>query len=349
MLKGSFRGRVRRMGAVMAFAALASALAFPSQAAPLVGAVDDATGYPAFYQDGIGTRVMLCDDATRCLPFDGDEGFWWSAESAMTVGGTDALLVLAKEAALGENGGPISFGRLRVRLFGLNPNTTYKITHPYGTLKLRTNAAGDAREQNNIVGPAAGAGDIGCANDADCNWAAALKSPVSQAYLRWDPRIGAKAPAGFLGNVNVEHRVVGSPMGTNYFKVEGPGAGGPGVNSIISRRFALGGQIAEGWRDNVRPAIPAVPNLSALSDTRPSRTDNITSDRKPIIKGMAEDASRAALWVDGKKVASQFADNANYKFSRRLSVGVHRLRVTATDAAGNTSLKSGLLRIRITK
>ncbi|MGH7317790.1 MAG: Ig-like domain-containing protein, partial [Candidatus Rokuibacteriota bacterium] len=272
--------------------------------------------------------------------------FWWTAETSIDTPTGFALLVLAEEGAYANDaaaaGEEITFGRIRVRLRGMRPNTVYKITHPYGVMRLRTDDRGRAREP---------AGDIGCeapeaGGDVNCNFAAALRSRVSKAYLRWDPRAGRPAPRGFLGNVNRPHRVVGSPRGTNYFKVEGPGAGGAGRNTIVTRRFAVSGQIA--GRDSVRPVRLAAPNLVAKSDTGNKR-DNVTTDRTPTFVGRAEDASRVKLFVDGKRVRRQFADKADYELSRRLAPGVHRIKVTATDSSGNVSRKSKALRIRIAR
>src|SRR5205085_4919328 len=40
------------------------------------------------------------------------------------------------------------------------------------------------------------------------------------------------------------HRVTGSPLGTNFFQVDGPAVGGPGVNSIHTDLFQVSGQIS---------------------------------------------------------------------------------------------------------
>lgn len=36
----------------------------------------------------------------------------------------------------------------------------------------------------------------------------------------------------YVGDPNVEHKVTGSPLGTNVFRIEGPNIGGPGVDMI---------------------------------------------------------------------------------------------------------------------
>ncbi|MDQ4057733.1 MAG: Ig-like domain-containing protein, partial [Actinomycetota bacterium] len=298
--------------------------------------------------DAIGTRLELCTDAQFCTPPEttpSDEVFWWSAAANITRGGATADLVLAEEGAYANDavaaGDQITFGRVRVDLEGFRANSTYRITHPYGVMRLTTSDKGRGRFVR----------DLGCVapedgGEVNCNFAAALRSPISKAYLRWDPRV-ARAPKGFLGNVNIARPVVGSPKGTNYFKIKGPAAGGPGKKTAVTRRFFVEGQL-EGTPDRVRPDKPSAPNLLASSDTG-IRTDNVTEDRTPTFSGRAEDASTVRLFVDGKRKKRQFADNANYEIRLRLAPGVHRIKATATDLSGNVSRKSAALRIRIAR
>ncbi len=54
---------------------------------------------------------------------------------------------------------------------------------------------------------------------------------------------GSAPPAGFIGDVNVDHAVTGSPFGTNFVRLDGPNAGGLGVNTVSTNLFSVTGQI----------------------------------------------------------------------------------------------------------
>jgi hypothetical protein len=72
----------------------------------------------------------------------------------------------------------------------------------------------------------------------------ALKSRIDP-FLRWDTGF-VSGPDGslYLGDPNVNHRVTGSALGTNFFQIEGPNIGGPGINIVTTDLFALQGKIA---------------------------------------------------------------------------------------------------------
>ncbi|GAA1476481.1 hypothetical protein GCM10009623_09270 [Nocardioides aestuarii] len=223
-----------------------------------VGPVDASNGYPYWYGDGgtsSGTgsgeppvRLELClqdplcpvvgdlPDPAQPLSFPDnfpDESFWWSGEAAMDLpGGGSALLVLAQEAAFAADVAPgeqIAFARLRIRLDDVTPFARYTVTTPYGVDVVEADDRGRARMTE----------DIGCLTTPCTTWEAALDGRVGP-FLRWDPAVSPAAPAGYVGNPLVEHEVVGSPRGTNYFRVEGPGVG-----SAETDMFAVQGKIAE--------------------------------------------------------------------------------------------------------
>lgn len=108
-------------------------------------------GYPLWYQDSNDLRLELCIPnaaelvAGACLavpPNPGaivfptnfpDELFWFAADAFLPAP-ADGILVLALEAAFAgavEDGGQISFGRVRYRVTVPGPGT-YTITTPYG-------------------------------------------------------------------------------------------------------------------------------------------------------------------------------------------------------------------------
>ncbi|GAA1496132.1 hypothetical protein [Paeniglutamicibacter kerguelensis] len=196
-----------------------------------VGPVNADFGFPSWYQDRAGTRVELCLDAQNplCGLLPGDvpnedlpisfpdnfpeEAFYMLASTKLDLpGGGRAVLVLGVEAAFANQvqaGDQVVFGRQRVTVRGATPNATLTFRHPYGTLTIDTDAAGDGKLVEDIS-PAAG------------NFTTALKSNIGP-FLRWDPATAPAAPSGYLGDPGQEHTVTGSPFGYNKFSVSGGG------------------------------------------------------------------------------------------------------------------------------
>lgn len=216
-------------------------------------------GFPRWYEDKSTSpnsplRLDLCVDATNplCLAAPPpnpdaeiafpdnfpDEAFWWTAEALTTTrtGNAKALLVLATEAAFG-NGDPfdgdqIVFNRTRIRILGgLTAGRWYRITYPYGTKDLQATQK-DPRKPATINFTE----DFGCGVSLTtiCDFKSLLiakgrgtvTNPIGKPWLRWD----TGAPLGYVGDPNVDHRVIGSPIPVltsvhpsgfqNFFKVE---------------------------------------------------------------------------------------------------------------------------------
>lgn len=262
--KEGWRGRPAMLAVllavVVALVTLIGALS-PADAAVAKGTVgkkDPATGFPRWYQDSKGLRLGLClEGPPLCL--EGlpnpnqpasvpgnfpEEAFWWAGEASIDrPGGGRALLVLAREAAFANEvparGDQMSFSRVRVRVDNLVPGKRYTVTYPYGVKTFRAQPTDQEGGEINFTS------DIGCAPGplTSCNFREALFGKVDP-FLRWDPKVAPKAPAGYVGNPNVGHKVVGSPRGTNFFKIEGPNAGGrgTGVDVVKTSRFFVQGK-----------------------------------------------------------------------------------------------------------
>src|SRR5262249_27622306 len=60
---------------------------------------------------------------------------------------------------------------------------------------------------------------------------------------RWNPAVAPAAPAGFIGDPAIDHVIIGSPFGNNFFQISGPNVGGAGVNQVRTDVFSLTGKI----------------------------------------------------------------------------------------------------------
>lgn len=240
-----------------------------------VGPINAFDGFPVWYKDENGLRLQLNVNPTD--PYSGitpaelpnpalpvsfpdnypAEAFYFLAEAEMTTGtGERARLVLALEAAFVSEvpraGDQIVFGRVRIRIFGLQPNAEYTVTHPYGTDTFIAEPDGDGAGEINFTE------DIGGLNGGE--FQLALNSRIHP-FLKWDPNVAPLAPEGYIGDPNVPHPITGSvfvdPFGQpqNIFRIEGPGIGigspdrstTPGLdpdNCIETRLFTVLGKIS---------------------------------------------------------------------------------------------------------
>lgn len=246
--------------AVMAVSAIPQADALVDRRA--VSASTNEAGFPAWYQDASGAKRMApCVEATvMCamaadpdhpspipdptapisFPSNYPDAFsYFSGEAMMATGnGGNARLVMnvGGEFVNGPaaDGEQMVLSTILVRADGLRPNTSYKITHPYGVINTTSDARGGIRVIR----------ESGCHLEAagDCNFSRALNSPIFGGFLKWDPAVAPKAAAGYLGNPEVGHRIVGSPKNTNFFRIEGPRAGGFGDTVQTANKFLITGK-----------------------------------------------------------------------------------------------------------
>ncbi|HST65815.1 MAG TPA: hypothetical protein VLM05_11560, partial [Mycobacteriales bacterium] len=221
-----------------------------------VGPTSPDNGFPVWYKDSNNLSVGLCLDDTN--PFCNitaadvpdvqqpvsfpdnfpDETFYQLASSTITLpGGGTAVLNDNLEAALNTPGPlagqQITFGRVRIRL--TTPSIgTYTITHPYGV--DRFNVTDTATRNINFTE------DVGVGSPGD--FKGALNSRVSP-FLRWDTGL-IKGPDGasYLGDAVTAHAITGSDLGTNFFRIDGPDIGGPGINTIQTNLFTVQGRVA---------------------------------------------------------------------------------------------------------
>jgi hypothetical protein len=190
-----------------------------------VGPTSGDNGFPVWYKDDNNVRVEPCIDANdpNCvaaapLPDPSqpisfpdnfpDEMFYQLADSTITLpGGGKAVSSFNLEGAFG-GGVPkandqIVFGRVRFFYKGLQPDKTYRITHPYGVDELTADSSGAIRFTED------GGLSIG-------QFGEALNSRIGP-FLKWD----SGAPLGYLGDGATAHTITGSPYNTNFVRIQG--------------------------------------------------------------------------------------------------------------------------------
>ncbi|AOE84598.1 hypothetical protein [Pseudomonas sp. TCU-HL1] len=221
--------------------------------------------FAAWYQDTHGWALDLClsraqssrvpgnymctllpspgvFDDTQPISFPSnfpDEAFWFTGDAAITdaASGIDLLYVSAVEAAfngeLPAENDQVSFARIRIRVT-VPTAGTYTVTHPYGVDVFRVDAPG-TRAINMTR-------DIGIGVPGD--FQGALKGDVGP-FLRSvnGPYQEANPDTGlvenFVGDPNLTEEVTGSPFGTNFVRIEGPG----GLR-LETRLFAVSGKLS---------------------------------------------------------------------------------------------------------
>jgi hypothetical protein len=197
------------------------------------GPINPENGFPDWYRDSRGNEVEPClqaadpncnapevPDPDRPTVFPDNfpgEFFYWMGEAALTANGdNDVLAEFAVEgtfaAEIPRFPDQMVFTRTRYRVRGgLQPDTDYKITNPYGVDIVHTDPGSTELFVTEDVGATAGAfGEL-------------LGGQVGP-LLKWNTN---DAPAGYLGDPAVPHTVEGSRFGTNFVMIEGPGIGGP--------------------------------------------------------------------------------------------------------------------------
>ncbi|HEX5406477.1 MAG TPA: hypothetical protein VFX16_29745 [Pseudonocardiaceae bacterium] len=218
-----------------------------------VGPVGTDDGFPTYYQDSNGLRLAHCFDGSAlcggvesplpnpALPvsFPGNypfESFYFLAQATVDLaGGGRGKFVATVEASFNsadpQAGTQMTFSRIRFVIDA--PTTgTYTVIHPYGKDTFDVTAAG----------PHAifATGDVGIASGV---FTGALGGRIDP-FLEWDTGpISDTAGNQYLGDPNTNHAVVGSPYGTNFFEIDGPNVGGPGINSVSTNLFSIVGKI----------------------------------------------------------------------------------------------------------
>ncbi|NWL75653.1 hypothetical protein DM872_02190 [Pseudomonas taiwanensis] len=166
-------------------------------------------------------------DDTKPIAFPGnfpDESFWMLAEAEIEDSGNGIEMeayVAGIEAAFASEvprqGDQQSFARIRIRVT-VPVAGAYRVIHPYGVETFNVTAPG--RRAINMTR------DIGIGAPGD--FRGALAGNVGPylisrngPYRETDPQTGLVET--FIGDPSLTEQVTGSPFGTNYVRIEGPG------------------------------------------------------------------------------------------------------------------------------
>src|SRR6185312_14696863 len=243
---GRARKKVVGLTAFLLLAIGAVAIAAPSglltpgtggpQGIVTVGPVNPNNGFPDWYRDTNGVDLQPCldpqdkfcggavaaPDNTAPITFPDnfpDEFFYMSADadSLTSAGGNKVLASFDLEGAFANpgihDGDQMVFTRIRYRInAGLQPNTDYKVTQPYGTDTITSDDTG-ALFVTQDVGVTPG------------DFAQGMKGRVGP-FLTWAPNAANPddaPPAGYIGDGVTPHTVVGSELGTNFVRIQGTG------------------------------------------------------------------------------------------------------------------------------
>ena len=221
-------------------------------------------GFPAWYRDSNGVRLEACttleDPLCATLPdevpdpdapvsypdnFPG-EFFYQLAGAELAGNGVDMSVGMDLEGAWAAeevvDGDQMVFGRIRIRDRGITDGE-YRVTHPYGVDEFVV--AGDGINYTQDIGTTPGA------------FGQALASRVGP-FLRWDPAVAPAAPSGYVGDPGVEHRVVGSPYGTNFVSVQQRQPDGTWALLARTDLFSVQGRLASNGGVDVTAATYTV-------------------------------------------------------------------------------------------
>ncbi|MBF8745200.1 Ig-like domain-containing protein [Pseudomonas monteilii] len=248
-------------------------------------------GYPLWYQDleTGGTSLELCRsravstlvagapgapaymctllpepgvyDDTLPLVFPDNwppEMFWFLAEATIPAVGNsgyelDAYVAGLEAAFASENpvdGDQQSFARIRIRV-SVPTAGVYTITHPYGVETVNVTTPG--RRAINItrdIGIGAPGVFTGALNGALGPFLKGEGAP----YTAINPDTGTTDT--FIGDPNRTERVLGSPFGTNFIRIQGP------AGEIFTDQFTVSGKVLD-----QRPQLPASIQRATYSRT----------------------------------------------------------------------------------
>jgi hypothetical protein len=269
--------KLRQLFASLLPALLLVALLAGNSAAALkaVGPISPVTTLPTWYQDTTSLALQPCLDQngfcimtplfdplitvppnpiTTTGPINDanlpNEAFYFLADSTITSPtGVKYVYRAALEFSFLAGVTPgkgITFLRINFKkLSGLTPLSTYTVTHPYGSFTFSTDAggaslkgtAGQTFRTEDPLGAAAGV-------YFPPEMAGAVTTGIGPFLIRAGGPI-VNADGTYIGDAVTPETVTGGPNG-NILRIDGPNAGGPGVDTIQTDLFTLSGKVFTG-------------------------------------------------------------------------------------------------------
>jgi len=271
-----------------------------SAALQAVGPIDPVTTIPSWYQDTKNLALMPCLDQNGfCLlppPFDPaippvstiattgpindanfpGEGFYYSADAIMPIeAGELARLTFVLEFAF--LGGVIpdagtTFLRTDLqKMQNLTPNSTYRVTHPYGSFEFTTDGAGNTT----------GGGGVAVRLEDGFGVAANYMPPLMQAaattnigpFLTPASGILPTAVVGgvthtYIGDAITPVQVTGSPTGNNFYRIDRLTPAGGVAATWQTNLFTLAGRVFTGQ-------IPSPMTIDRVTYARDAASEQI--------------------------------------------------------------------------
>lgn len=326
------------LGVVAAGVTMAAAEVTTPNTASLasVGPASGVHGFPVWYEDGKALRLEqcldiedpLCDPAfllgegmdparpvgVGATPSDSNfpgESFYYQALNSYDLpGGGQVDFVSALEATFANeearDGDQVVFGRIRIRIDGLQAGGTYTVTHPYGVDTFQADAEGEIRFVEDKT-PAPG------------NFGLALRSRVAPFLVRdvggnGTPDLITNALGTYIGDPAGETTVTGSAFGTNYVEVSGPGL-----------------QNGAG-RDTTFAVLGKVSTNSGVDGVAAYRIDN-PGTAQDYVDVYARAGENDSVQVTGPGVPMTTLDGSGNDYFARIPVTAFPTEVTVTNAS----------------
>lgn len=229
-----------------------------------------------------GLKLEFCPAGNPLCLSDavGDEFFWWDSSATIPVPAGGALagpgsadLILATEGVTAAT--PSVFNRTRIRI-DVPVGGTYTVTHPFGVNVYNVTAPG-IRGINDSLDEGCGLGTI------NCDFRLALNTQIGP-FLFWDSGLPVTDATGgfYVGDAGTPHKILGSPNGTNFFRVDGPpgsNLGGPGIDFIQTDLFTVSGKVFTGAPAGTANTPPvAIPDAAATLKATPVMIDVLAND-----------------------------------------------------------------------
>lgn len=327
-----------------------------------VGPIDLRIGYPAYYTDQNGRSLAPCiDDPVLCLtPVPdltrpaavtgnpattnfGEEFFYYDVEGTFPNLPGRSLVRLVLEGAFNTPelipGEQIVFARVRIRISGLKPGVTYRISHPYGHDDLAAEVDGTINFTDDF-------GSFASPSD----FSAVLNARVWP-FLTWAPL--TDAPPGFIGNPTVLHAITPGPGGSSISLDELDAAGAVVARIDQTNLFTVSGRIANGVVAPLAPNQAPIAGDDFASTTAPNPVtirvllNDIDPDGDPIQLTSVGAALHGTTSINKNGAFVTYTPDAGFSGTDAFVYTIDDFRggtatatVTVTVAAGNAPVNN---------